>query len=131
MTSRLDGFHDAEMIALEVDRHARSVTLRFVLPDKGVRIVELGSVSHFRANDVIGQNVVSRMLVSSNGDFSPGDLLRWIRWVTSLDGTGPFATDEQIEAIRRQVEEGQLLLVVLEPSWGAELAVLAEAYSVS
>lgn len=124
------GLHDAELISLGLDRIQKCVVLRFVLPNGLQRAIQLNNVSHFRATDVISQNVVSDVLISSERSFSPDDILHWLKWITKLTDTGTFATDDQLRMIQAQVLRRERILFVSEPSWGAEIAAISETYMI-
>jgi len=131
VSNSLSLFHDAELRSIEIDREDKRIALRFSLADRSFRTLNFSGVTSFRTIDVIMQNVTSRLLISSEHEFGKDDLLRWIRWLTSLSDTESFCTSEQILDIQRKIERGDRLLVVLEPSWGAEIALLARSYTLS
>jgi hypothetical protein len=131
MVEPLNEFHDAELIAIELDRQAKLMALRFILPNRHIKIIRLEGVSHLRANDIVSQNVVSRVLVSSNNKFSADEISHWTKWVTTLTDTSSFATEDQLAMIQEQISQSQYFLLVLEPSWGAEIVVIAKSYSIS
>jgi hypothetical protein len=131
MAQIFDEFHDAELVAIEIDRHAKSLMLRFASGSSATKTIGLSGVSHFRAVDLITQNVVSRIIVSSLDKLSSEDSRRWIGWVTSLSDNASFATDQQILDIEQRISQGELTLLVIEPSWGAEIVIIAKSYSVN
>lgn len=129
MTQDWAGIHDAELIGLDVNRNEKSVSLRFRYVDASVHLLQIEGVSAFRVTDFVGQNVTSRLLVSLRHVFSEDEVVYWVKWISSFTDTSSWATDKQIELIRGEIAEGALLLIVLEPSCGAEFAALARAYS--
>jgi hypothetical protein len=126
-----DEFHDAELVAIEIDRHARSMMLRFASGSSATKTIGLSGVSHFRAVDLITQNVVSRIIVSSLDRLSLEDIRRWIGWVTSLSDGESFSTPEGSAEIERRISNEEYILLVFVPSWGAEIVIIAKSYSVN
>jgi hypothetical protein len=131
MERLFESFHDAEIVAIETDRHAKSVTLRFVLDDRSIRRVDIADVSHFKATDFIAQNVVSRIEVSTPESIPSQDIHHWIGWVTTLSDGSSFATSQEVSSIAQRVVQGELVLFVVKPSWGTEIAIIGKSYIVS
>lgn len=131
MAQLFDEFHDAELVAIEIDRHAKSMMLRFALDGAATKTIRLSGVSYFRAVDLITQNVVSRIIAPSLDNLWSEDIRRWIGWVTSLSDNASFATAQQILDIERRISQGEITLLVVEPSWGAEIVIIAKSYSVT
>ncbi len=131
MTRTLSEFHDAELVGLEANRDERSLTLKFRRADASISTLHVEGVSRFRIVDFVDQNVVSRLLVSSSHAFSKDEIAYWCRWICTLSDTTSWADEGHIEEVRSKIAEGKLLLLVLEPSCGAELAALGLSYSLS
>ncbi|MDO8289140.1 MAG: hypothetical protein Q7T44_07965 [Parvibaculum sp.] len=129
MTQKLAGFHDAELVGLDANRNERSLSLRFRRVDNSVSTLHIEGVSAFRITDFVNQNVVSRLLESSSYVFSKDEISRQVEWLCSLSDSVTWATGEKIDLIQKEISEGSLLLLVLEPSCGAEFAALARSYS--
>jgi hypothetical protein len=125
--ARLSRLHDAELVSVEVAQKENSVSLSFLSPDRSRLSVKFHGVSHFRTQDLILQNVVSRVLISDSFSFPRERLVHWIKWVTRLSDTNSFADDVQIEQLLSRLLRREALLFVLEPSWGAELAIICTA----
>lgn len=118
---------DAEVIAVAVDRLSGLARLSLRQEDGVLRAVEFYGLKAFRSEAMTLQNVVSRVLRSSSGQFSKEVLERWLLWVTSL----PDAESWLSEARRREwcaaCEAGSLELVVVEPSAGAQIVAASSA----
>ena len=126
----LNGLHDAEILGVEIDRHKKSITVRLDLREAKQITIKMEGVSHFRAVDLIMQNVISRVLASEIDTMTSEYARRRISWVTSLSDGASFADDEGISAIEHRISAGEMVLLVFEPSWGAEMVVIAKSYSV-
>lgn len=81
--------------------------------------------------DFADQNVASRLLISPMYSFSIDDLSAWVRWMYSRDGAKAPELDRAIiERMYQDIIAGRKALFVLEPSCGAELAVLCESVEI-
>ncbi len=123
----LQGLHDAELVSLAVSRGERTVQLGFRLVNGEDRELLFRGVHSLRATDFVEQNVVSRVLLSSNHLFSAEDLTNRVQWANRLSDTRPFMSDEPLQRCVDRLQRGELTLFVLEPSWGAELVILSES----
>lgn len=125
----LSGFHDAELIGIRVDRIQQSVILTFNHTNGQTTKVSLANVILFRATDFILQNVTSRLRISSQVPIPRDQILHWIRQSSSLTDTDMFMSDIQMNQIVGKIEAGDLILFILEPSFGAELAAVCQSIS--
>jgi hypothetical protein len=125
------GFHDAELVAVEHDPDATSLTVRFKRVAGPVETLEFRGVVAQRMIDFADQNVASRLLISPMYSFSIDDLSAWVHWIYSRDGAKAPELDRGIiERMYQDITAGRKALFVLEPSCGAELAVLCESVSI-
>lgn len=121
--------HDAELIGVELDRANERARLTLQLESGQTRLVDLSGLRAFRSEDVTLQNVVSRLLRSSRGEISPDHLDRWLSWATSLSDTGSWLSDQRRSEWLAACASGDLELVVLEPSAGAQIVAVCEKVS--
>lgn len=121
--------HDAELIGVELDRANERARLTLQLESGQTRLVDLSGLRAFRSEDVTLQNVVSRLLRSSRGEISPDHLDRWLSWATSLSDTGSWLSDQRRSEWLAACASGDLELVVLEPSAGAQIAAVCKKVS--
>lgn len=124
------GLHDAEIVAVAVDRLGGIARLDLRQEDGVLRSLELHGLKAFRCEDLTLQNVISRVLRSSMGQLSGDVLERWLGWVTSLSDTDSWLSEERMHEWRAGCEAGGLELVVVEPSAGAQIAALCERVAV-
>jgi len=118
-------------MAVEHDPDAKSLTLRLKRVSGPVETLLLSAVVAQRMIDFADQNVASRLLVSPLHDFSLDDLRVWIRWIYSRDDAQAPEPDRIIiERFYQDVMAGRKTLFILEPSCGAEMAVLCESVSI-
>lgn len=118
--------HDAELVNVAVDRTSRFAQLDFRLEDGVSCAVELHGLKAFRSEDLTLQNVVSRLLRSSRQDMSEVELTQWLTWVTSLSDASSWLSEERKREWVRACVDGALELLVIEPSAGAQIAVVCE-----
>ncbi|BBP99642.1 hypothetical protein BSFA1_47710 [Burkholderia sp. SFA1] len=124
-------FHDAELISVEHDPDAKSLAIRLKRVSGPVETLVFRGVIAQRMIDFADQNVASRLLISPRYHFSCDDLCAWVRWMYSRDDAKAPELDRAItDRLYRDITEGQKVLFILEPSCGAELAVICESASI-
>jgi len=80
--------------------------------------------------DFAGQNVASRLLISPRYAFTSAEVRTWVQWINSRDDSkAPAISEDKGEEYISDFRAGRRALFVLEPSCGAELAVLCESVS--
>lgn len=119
----VSGYHDAELKGVD-SSDARSVVLSFCLQDGQKKSLKLNNCEFFRVNDFVSQNVVSRLLIYQGQDIDKLSVIEKLEWATSLCDTSSFLGEERLDDIVAKMQRGECSLLVLEPSWGAELVVL-------
>lgn len=120
-------FHDAELIAVEHHPDDRELVLSFRRVGGEVESLLFTGVISQRMVDFAEQNVASRLLISPRYRFSTGETRTWMQWINSRDDAEAAAIDDvQAEQYARDFLAGRQALFVLEPSCGAEVAVLSE-----
>jgi hypothetical protein len=127
----LSVLHDAELYLVAMDREAAELRLGFKGVDRGVRSVSFHGVLTHRIDNVQCQNVVSRILVSDAGLPLDGDIERLVRWTSSVPGGRLLISEQKLQAHMARVRSGELRLFYAEPSWGAEIGVIAERFHLS
>ncbi|SEJ62130.1 hypothetical protein [Paraburkholderia diazotrophica] len=128
--SEFPSFHDAELTGIEHDPELRTLELRFRRVGGEVEALRFSGVIHQRLIDFAGQNVASRLLISPRYTFSLAEVRTWLQWMNSRDDSKRAAISEQNgERCVRDLVAGRRVLFVLEPSCGAEMAVLCESLS--
>lgn len=73
------------------------------------------------------QNVVIRVLQYSLEHFTDADADHWISWATSLSDAGPWLLDSRRRQWMNDLKGGQLELLVVEPSAGAQIAAVCRS----
>jgi hypothetical protein len=122
----LRGFHDAELVSIALDRAAGRVDLVFLMPD-GIRSeFECSGVTHIRCSPLLLQNVVYRLSVTSTSALGAEEVRQIIAWSFTLDDKVAISP-EDLAAYVDNVMAGKVKLLHVEPSWGAELAVLCKS----
>ncbi|MEX3897243.1 hypothetical protein [Paraburkholderia sp. BR10954] len=121
-------FHDAELVGIDHDPLARALELRFRRVGGEVEELRFSGVIGQRMIDFAGQNVVSRLLISPRYAFSLAEVRMWIQWIDSRDDSkGTTLSEQKGDEYVQKLRAGARLLFVLEPSCGAEMAVLCES----
>ncbi|ALE55645.1 hypothetical protein P0D87_15325 [Paraburkholderia sp. RL17-368-BIF-A] len=123
-------FHDAELFGIEHDPETRSLELRFRRVGGEVEVLRFSGVIGQRMVDFAGQNVASRLLISPRYAFTSAEVRTWVQWINSRDDSkAPAISEDKGEEYISDFRAGRRALFVLEPSCGAELAVLCESVS--
>lgn len=124
---RLSTFHDAELRHVSHKAAVELLELGFEKADGQFVLVALCGVIAFRATDMRMQNVVSRLLVhGANITFTATDLAEHVGWISRTYDGEQLSEPAAVNSLVQKVIAGERLLFVLEPSWGAEMVVLAE-----
>lgn len=123
-----NGLHDAELVALTIDRANANVALHLKLEDGTSRQVNMQGLKAFRGADLTLQNIVSRVLRASQGEIAREDQHRWLTWVTSLSDTSSRLSNQRRSEWIAAISTGTLELVVFEPSAGVEIAAVCDRF---
>ena len=124
---RLSTFHDAELRQVSHKAEFGLLELGFEKADGQFVVITLCRVTAFRVTDMAMQNVVSRLLVHGvNVNLAEIELADRIGWVSRTCDGEQLSEPATLNRLIERVNSGELLLFILEPSWGAELIVIAE-----
>jgi len=129
MDITLDQFHDAELNALTHDPTTSTACLSFRSDDSTNAEIVFDGVCGLRAVDYGLQNVVSRLLSSSLSHLAHEDIVRHVTWINNTSEGKCLINANEIDKLVEQIERNELLLFILEPSWGAELSILARTFA--
>lgn len=123
-------FHDAELYGIDHDIEGRSLELRFRRVGGELEALKFSGVLAQRMIDFADQNVASRLLISHRYAFTLIEIRSWIQWINSRDDSkAAVITEEKGQEYMRDFAATRRMLFVLEPSCGAEMAVLCESVS--
>ncbi|HEY4295801.1 MAG TPA: hypothetical protein VGM85_04945 [Paraburkholderia sp.] len=123
-------FHDAELTGIEHDPEARALELCFRRVGGEIEVLRFSGVIGQRLIDFAGQNVASRLLISPRYAFSLAEVRTWVQWINSRDDSkGAPISEQNGDEYVQNLKAGHRVLFVLEPSCGAEMAVLCESLS--
>lgn len=120
-------FHDAELVAIEHRPADRKLLLRFTRVDGTTGTFRFIGVVSLRVVDFAEQNVVSRLLISPTYRFSASEVGQWLRWLDSRDDAPAPVNQTTIDQREADFAAGRKALFVLEPSCGAEIAVVCDS----
>ncbi|PCE21748.1 hypothetical protein [Burkholderia ubonensis] len=120
-------FHDAELFGIGHHRADRELRLQFRRTNGGTGTFRLTGVVAQRVVDFADQNVASRLLISPAYPFSSAEIAHWLAWLGGRVDVSPSLADpERVAQCVADFSAGRQALFVLEPSCGAEMAVLCE-----
>lgn len=121
-------FHDAELIRIEHRPGKQELLLQFQRVGGATGTFRFTGVVSQRIVDFAEQNVVSRLLFSPAYRFSTAEVGQWLSWVDGrVDARSSVADASKVNQYADDFTTGRRALFVLEPSCGAEAAVLCEA----
>jgi hypothetical protein len=122
--------HDAQLNGVLRDALAQTVDLVFMKADGQYVTVVLSEVAQFRCTDFGLQNVVFQFIVQDvNETLTESEIKSKVTWMFTNDSGELLANATEIEAVVRLVMTGKILLIVLTPSWGAQLVATAKGIS--
>lgn len=121
--------HDAELYLILMDRDASSLQLSFKNSSKAIYKFIFNNILTYKINNVQYQNVVSRVLVSKSGIQFGGDLEDVVRWTCSGSSNDLLISTDNLRAHVAEIRSGGLELFYVDPSWGAEVGVIAKSIS--
>jgi hypothetical protein len=124
-------FHDAELLCVSHRRLKSELRLDFTVSDLKVQSIVCGGVHVFRVADIVRQNIVSRILVSSWHQFMDLDMTRKINWANSLNDTPISISSSVMVKYAQNIASGDWSLMVVEPSCGAEIVVVCDSVVVT
>jgi hypothetical protein len=122
--------HDAELCLVVMDRDAARLRLGFKGVDQLMRTMSFHGVLSHRIDNLIYQNVVSRIRVSDAGLSFDEEIRRVMRWICS-SGDDLLISEQTLQDHSTRVRAGGFRLLYVEPSWGAEVGVIAERFYLS
>ncbi|MBN9697073.1 MAG: hypothetical protein J0L85_14860 [Zoogloea sp.] len=122
----LTALHDFKIIGLRSAQGCFDVMVVLDDVEKQLGFVE---PLVYRVVDYGDQNVISRFFKVEKEDASL--IYSWVEWIFSDSQGGILASEEGKARARKEICAGQRCLYVIEPSWGAEIAVIASAAFVS
>jgi hypothetical protein len=125
----LYGYHDAALNGLDVSGNQGSMVLSFVTEGRQRKLLTLHACQIFRVTDFVSQNIVSRLLLFRGPDIDTDCVIDKLRWASSRSDATSYLSLEGTEAILAKMRCGQLSLLALEPSCGAELVALFASLS--
>lgn len=122
-------FHDAELNEIRHDRSLSTVLLSFTNEDGSTATITFQGVCGLRVVDYGLQNVVSRLL-SSDEIKDHEDIRKNVIWIKGTSEGKCLVNASAVEKLVDEIEGNRLRLFVLEPSWGAEIGILAQSFSI-
>ena len=124
----LGDFHDAELTSLTLDRTAGRVLLVFSKDDGTDGQLECKGVLNIKCSTLLFQNVVSRLRAAPIPALPAEEVRQIIAWSFTLDNRMAISTG-RLDTHVDNVMSGKLKLLHVDPSWGAEVAILCHSIS--
>jgi hypothetical protein len=118
------GYHDAVIYGVAADEVSGELLLSVKLENGTRKALALDGCEMFRVVDFTPQNVVSRLMVFRGSSIDESFLSEKLEWITSFCDASSYLSEDRRQDIIRRIKVGQLSLVVVEPSVGAEISAL-------
>lgn len=118
--------HDAELKRIDIDAKSQIIQLEFCLENGRRKILKITGVRAFRAEDLIMQNIISRILLHSHGDIGEDGLGFYIDWVAALSDCKTWFDEQTKSGWQEQIRANSLELIVFEPSAGAQIVIICK-----
>jgi hypothetical protein len=122
-TSVLNSLHDSAIECIDTSNLEGGVLLKFKKEDGKDITLALFGCEIIRVQDYVLQNIVSRSHLFC-GPVNDVEILPILNWMTSLNDAPSYLSNEASSALVAKIKEKSLSLLYLEPSCGAEIAVL-------
>ncbi len=125
--SLLSDIHDSEIISINIYRSIRE--LEFILNSSNNTIIRIvfHDIAIFRINDVLFQNIISRLIIHANKYTNDEDVIYWINWISMSSNGEYIVAKDMAHNYLKQIKNNELTLFLLEPSWGAESAIICKS----
>ena len=136
METDLNLLHDAELNCIKLNRNNKSLELDFRLVNVDEKVqasckIEFHNIKAFRVENFLVQNVAMKIVLSSCSDYPDNEIKQLVEWVVdSAEGKRVQLIDE-IETIVLDIRKGSKKLFYIDPSWGAEIGVIAQEVKAS
>lgn len=117
-----DLLHDAELVTISVAHADSTARLEFRHADASCYRLNLYGLRAIRCVDMTMQNVVYRLLQSSNGTLAVDEWERWLEWVTSFSDGPSWLTERARQDLLASLTDKSVNLLVIESSLGATVA---------
>jgi len=120
-------YHDAAITGIAADDVSGELLLAVKLENGAKKTLALDGCEIFRIVDFTPQNVISRIMVFRDSSVDENLLIEKLRWVTSFCDASSYLSEERLQNLMRRIKVGELSLVVVEPSAGAEIIALCRS----
>lgn len=119
----IDAYHDAELKSVDC-RDSACLVLRLAMRNGISRVLMLHEPQFFRIADFVNQNVVSRLHIISGEHVDKDFVVENLKWASRQRDSASFLQVHVIEDILGKIKRRERSLLVIEPSWGAEVVAL-------
>lgn len=122
----MDSLHDLQIVCID----SRNGGLKLISAnEKSEKILEFSSPLAYRVTDYSDQNIISRFIEIQSSSTSLVEC--WVSWIFSDSNGSELASEEGKRKVIDEIHRGKMHLYVIEPSWGAEIAVIASSVAIS
>ena len=126
----LSALHDSELYLVRRDRDYRSLKLGFRNIDRTFSNMLFGNILTYRMDNIQCQDVVSRIIASNTTSGFEDNIEKIARWTSSV-ANNLLISEDKLRTHIGKIRSGDLQLIYVQPSWGAEIGVIAETVTLS
>jgi len=123
----LSRLHDAELFLVQTDRDKSELQLAFKADEKYNYRFIFNGVATYKINNMLYQNVVSSIKISNVNSDVDFDVEYLVRWVCSNSSNDLLISETKLSKYISDIIDGSMNLFYLNPSWGAEIGVIADS----
>ena len=124
MTEVLTMYHDAALVGLVAGDVDNDLDLSIKDENGDRATLTLHECQFYRVVDFGTQNIVSRLLLIRGSGVDASAVEEKLRWASSKVDAPSFLTSERLQTLIDKIKSGELGVLYLEPSNGAELVAV-------
>jgi hypothetical protein len=121
--------HDAELHLVCMDRSQQQLKLSFNCLGGGQSSILFCGTRAYKITEIRSQNVASRIMISSLGSDFDGDIEGILRWIYTDSSNIMLISEISLKTHLQDIISGDLHLLYIDPSCGAEIGVIAKTIS--
>jgi hypothetical protein len=122
------GYHDAVISGIMEADKAGDWVLSVKDENGAIKTLTLAECEMFRVVDFTLQNIVSRIMVFRGTSIDENFVAQRLNWASSLCDASSYLDEERRRDLVLRIKDGELSLIIVEPSVGAEIVALCRSF---
>jgi hypothetical protein len=128
MIETIQGYHDTAISGIVETNNGGNWVLFAKCEDGTRKTLTLAECEVFRVVDFTLQNIVSRIMVFHGESIDEKFVTDRLSWASSLCDASSYLDEEAQRDLMLRIKNGELCLVVVEPSAGAEIVAVCRSF---